>query len=365
MKKIAGTGLVLHLILALLLAFTLTSTSFAIKVLPPPSNHEEYLPPQWDPRDSLLNIETYPAIISRNLTVVPIRVRYTGKLPSALALEEAINMGALSIIETGSVNELYVENRSNNWVFLMGGEILKGGKQNRILKHDLLLSPWSGRVNVGAFCVEQGRWSSETPGTNFKAEKNLSGLSVRQMARESKDQSSVWDAVSETNKKVQANAPTGAMNEAYKALKVTKNKEEYVKDLYYGVKKANLATGFVAFVNGKILASDLFGSQQLFEKYKDKLFESYALEAIAREGEDELRLTFPETKAKRFIEDAASANLIQAPRIGSGYLYELQDSRHTGSLLVSGKGLVHAEIFPKTTYRTYYEGPGIDRQYPR
>lgn len=341
--------------------------SLAPKILPPDGE------PVGDPGRFLRNVETLSPIHSRNLVVVPVRVRASGSLPDVLALEEAITNGALAILETGSVNNLFVENRSDRWVFLLGGEILKGGKQNRVLQHDLLLSPWSGRVNVGAFCVEQGRWSAESPGATFKAEKRLLSLNARQKAREEKDQSAVWGAVSETNTRVSASAPTMAMDEAYKAPKVVENKEGYLRDLHAGVKRIDPrrgpATGFVAFVNGRILAADLFGDFRLFEKYRDKLMESYTLEAIAREGEYRpltREWRNEEGQAREFLDQAALASIVQIPTVGSGSFLELRSHSHSGSLLVSGKTLLHAELFPRAGTVPYpYQGPRIERHYPR
>lgn len=39
---------------------------------------------------------------------------------------------------------------------LLAGEILLGGKQNRVLTEDILLPPGSGPRNVGVYCVEGG-----------------------------------------------------------------------------------------------------------------------------------------------------------------------------------------------------------------
>ena len=45
-------------------------------------------------------------------------------------------------------------------VFIQAGDIVKGGKQDRVLTVSFLLPPNSGRVPIASFCVEQGRWSA-------------------------------------------------------------------------------------------------------------------------------------------------------------------------------------------------------------
>ena len=45
-------------------------------------------------------------------------------------------------------------------MFIQAGDIVKGGKQDRVLTVSLLLPAKSGRVPIASFCVEQGRWSA-------------------------------------------------------------------------------------------------------------------------------------------------------------------------------------------------------------
>jgi hypothetical protein len=80
---------------------------------------------------------------------------------SIATLDEARSSGALGISERdrASVPELVVDNRGKSHVLLMAGEILIGGKQNRVLRDDILLPPASGPRTVAVYCVEQGRWN--------------------------------------------------------------------------------------------------------------------------------------------------------------------------------------------------------------
>ena len=79
--------------------------------------------------------------------------------PVPLTLQEALAKGSVQVVETGRVNELQIENTGNEEVFIQAGDIVKGGKQDRVLTVSLLLPPKSGRVPIASFCVEQGRWS--------------------------------------------------------------------------------------------------------------------------------------------------------------------------------------------------------------
>src|SRR5262245_60881 len=80
---------------------------------------------------------------------------------SVETLEEARASGALAITERAAptVPELVVDNRGKSHILLMAGEILVGGKQNRVLREDILLPPLSGARSIGVYCVEAGRWN--------------------------------------------------------------------------------------------------------------------------------------------------------------------------------------------------------------
>ena len=80
--------------------------------------------------------------------------------PVPLALAEALEKGAIDVHETGNVRELKIENKGAEPVFVQLGDIVKGGRQDRVLTVSLLLPPQSGLVPIGAYCVEQGRWSA-------------------------------------------------------------------------------------------------------------------------------------------------------------------------------------------------------------
>src|SRR5215510_10762370 len=80
--------------------------------------------------------------------------------PVPLSLQEAVAKGSVQVIETGRVNELEIENTGSEQVFVQAGDIVKGGKQDRVLTVSFLWPAKSGRLPIASFCVEQGRWTA-------------------------------------------------------------------------------------------------------------------------------------------------------------------------------------------------------------
>ena len=80
--------------------------------------------------------------------------------PVPLTLTEALAKGRVQVLETGRVNELQIENTGDEEVFVQAGDIVKGGRQDRVLTVSLVLPPQSGMIPIASFCVEPGRWSA-------------------------------------------------------------------------------------------------------------------------------------------------------------------------------------------------------------
>jgi hypothetical protein len=111
-----------------------------------------------------------------NLTIYLIhgKTKLTGKTP--LTLQEALDQQKVVIRETGRVNELAIENVSSEAeVYVQSGDVIKGGRQDRMLASDLLLPPKSGKIPVATYCVEQGRWQQR----GSEAKHHFSGSSVQ------------------------------------------------------------------------------------------------------------------------------------------------------------------------------------------
>jgi len=129
-----------------------------------------------------------------------------------LTLEEGLASGEVLVTEQGSdgmarrrdgrvipnysvsasVNQLVLINRSKHPLLLLAGELVSGGKQDRIIGKDRLVPVGAEPLPLNVFCVEHGRWSS---GANFSAAKTIVHPSVREQAAVAQKQTEVWNAV--------------------------------------------------------------------------------------------------------------------------------------------------------------------------
>jgi hypothetical protein len=148
-------------------------------------------------------LEIGKAASHRNLTIFPLFLKAgeasDPQKAKIVTLDEALSHGWLLIEEKdgGTVPEVVVTNRSEHMIFLMGGEILSGCRQDRIVRKDVLIRPRRRNLSVPVYCVEQGRWTYRSE--SFTSEKNLGTFELRSAAQRSSGESQyvIWDTVAE------------------------------------------------------------------------------------------------------------------------------------------------------------------------
>jgi hypothetical protein len=236
-----------------------------------------------------------------------------------LTLDEALARNVVKVHETGSVNELQIENLGADEVFVQSGSIVKGGQQDRVLSVSLMLPPKSGRIQIASFCVEQGRWSARgkedvktfatasavVPSREAKLAMKAPAQAVvpdanpvagirhpRTTAYGGSDTSSrqqeVWKTVRSVQDKLSTNlaAPVAAPasqsslqlaleNERLKDAQAT-----YLAALQGSAEQDGDVVGYVFAVNGKLNSAEIYPSNGLFRKMWPKLLQASITEAI-------------------------------------------------------------------------------------
>ena len=277
-----------------------------------------------------------------NLTIFPVVAASTHDTSRFITLDEGLRSGEVVVTEAGSVrgmirrrpgleqpvyrdrgaevNRLVLVNNSNKPLLLLAGEIVTGGKQDRVIGKDRIIPAESDPVDLGVFCVEPGRWVARSGGSGdgkfYASEAPMAQPNVRSKAMADKDQHKVWAEVGNANRAMAAAAPPSAQaeiggttsyamvmnNDDVKkqvdsvAVPVQRSYESTIKQL-----RAQNAVGVVVAVNGEIIWADMFASTALLEKYWPKLVRSYAAEAVTARR---VRGKTPNTAdAQAFLED--------------------------------------------------------------
>jgi hypothetical protein len=280
---------------------------------PPPSRSEG----DW----RLLDPITY-----ENISIFPVVSSQSQDTSAFLTLEEGLATGEVIVREQGSgglvrgrdgrpvyvpqsntgasVNQLVLINRSKRPLLLLAGELVSGGKQDRVIGKDRIVPIGAPPLPLDVFCVEHGRWTGVS---QFAAARTIVHPSVREKAAVDQKQQEVWDAVrSGTTLKAPAAAPpprmsmgdiqgaiasngrTEAYEKIYRSRAVGVSIDDFVEEVQRrfasatsGLKNERVV-GVVVAYGGEIAWSDIFASGDLFEHYWNKLLRSYAVEALAR-----------------------------------------------------------------------------------
>ncbi|HWC19595.1 MAG TPA: DUF6569 family protein, partial [Terriglobales bacterium] len=190
------------------------------------------------------------------------------------------------------VNSLVLINNSKHPLILLAGEIVTGGKQDRVVAKDRVIPAESDPVDLGVFCVEPGRWTESS--AQFSTMKSqMAQPSVRSKAMVAQDQRQVWDSVGAANGAIAGAVMGGSTSGAPSSYAKTFDDERVrkavaeqaapVEQSYSSLIKQlrdQHAVGVVVAVGGQLIWADLFASTPLLEKYWPKLVRSYAAEAI-------------------------------------------------------------------------------------
>jgi len=304
-------------------------------------------------------------VIYENITIFPV-VSSTGQDTSPfLTLDEGLSSGEVIVSEQGaaglartrdgrpvivpqynsgaSVNQLVLINRSKRPLLLLAGELVSGGKQDRIIGKDRIVPVGSDPLPLDVFCVEHGRWTGAS--SQFGASKTIVHPSVREQAAVAQNQNEVWDAVrSGTLSKtrpaggtagepaappppparlsseaigatIATAAPTQAYAKIYEGGRVGASVDSFVEELQRRFNRATLGlkgervVGVVVAYGGDVAWSDIFASGELFEHYWGKLLRSYAVEALARPT---YRETAAITDAREFLRNLNGREVVES-----------------------------------------------------
>ncbi|MCA1631500.1 MAG: hypothetical protein LC785_13945 [Acidobacteria bacterium] len=263
----------------------------------------------------------------KNLSVFLLHGKDGGEGKNLLTLSEALASKKVVVYETKNVNELSIENLSDEEVFVQSGDIVKGGQQDRMLSVDLIVPPRSGRVAISAFCVEHGRWTKRgaEASAHFSSSNDRAATKdLKLAARSAKSQGQVWQRVEEAQSKLSRNVGAVVTNAASPSslqltlenAKVRATADEYVKALAGVVERHPDAVGYAFSVNGKLNSAEVYSSHALFRKLWGGLLKSNAVEALAEAGREANAAPPSDADVRGFIAESEKGAPSQDETVG-------------------------------------------------
>ncbi|HEV3258570.1 MAG TPA: DUF6569 family protein [Gemmataceae bacterium] len=269
----------------------------------------------------------------KNLTIFLIHGKDRLRGKNYLTLQEALARKQVVVHETQDVNQLTIENLSRHAeLFVLSGDIIRGGQQDRTIAYDLILRPRSGKVTLAVYCVETGRWGrrgDESDATFGSSSANLPSkeakLAVKGAApkgsvaggrvTEGGAQGDVWREVAlkqrmlsmSLGKAIQAAKSTTSLQLTLEDKKLLKAVDAYTRKLSQILDGKKDVVGFAFAINGQVNSADVYASGALFKKVWPKLLASAVVEAIAEKGRNKKFKPVKAAAVKALIRDADKA----------------------------------------------------------
>ena len=278
-------------------------------------------PPGW----RLASPVTY-----QNLTIFPVVSGQDSDTTDFVTLDQGLASGDVVVSELGNymrrtrdgeippvssrgpqVNQLVLINRGKKPLLLLAGEVVSGGKQDRIIGKDRIVPIGAAPLALDVFCVEHGRWTGASE--QFSAGNAMVYPSVRNEAAVNNSQVQVWSAVRGEAKNVgnvpsvAAGAPPPVITTRELSDTVASSGSQSYQKIYNGSRigssvegvaeeisrrfsratsglKGERPVGVVVAFGDEVAWSDIFASSELFNAYWPKLLRSYVVEAMTRPG---------------------------------------------------------------------------------
>jgi len=222
-------------------------------------------------------------VISHNIAVVPLFTKKAAPYDEYIVLEEAQTSKAVRIAESkgGQVDKLVVKNQDTDRrpLYLLGGEIVLGGKQDRMVVNDTVVDAATTK-ELEVRCVEQGRW--EGADLSFHSSEAVAHPDLRKAAL-FKGQGDVWNEVARKSSASQVSSTTGTYRRVLQDKAVRERIKGYLDELQAKIPRNERLTGLAVAINGNLEVVDLFDSPRLYAKLERKLLASYVLAALERQ----------------------------------------------------------------------------------
>ena len=202
------------------------------------------------------------------LKLIPVRFKGGGAPANFLSgglisLEEAFKEGKVSLKETSNpggsdVNLLEIKNLSKKNILVNSGEMLAGGKQDRAVGSTTIIAP-NEKNYLSVFCIEKGRWDGKPRSFHYSGS---AGGALRKQIDISKKQNKVWKEIDDQLH------DAGLRNKTWEYLDLFKDSSSIDTACLHFLRRKlresdSAYAGFVAVTGNRIIACDLFGSNDL------------------------------------------------------------------------------------------------------
>lgn len=224
-----------------------------------------------------------------NLQLIPVRFvgdgGSRGYLPfdQVSTLQRSIKEKKLKINElkgsgNADVRVLEMRNMSKEAIVIQSGEILVGGKQDRIIGQTMIIPPDKQRYYVNVYCVEKGRWARKPQPFRYYRSADMGLRRANDIGRK---QHLIWENIENQFKTSGRKSETSAYKDILTERRFLEADSMYVK--FFTDKLARTDSnfaGFVAITGNQIIGTDLYSTREMTMESFQTILRSYSATAI-------------------------------------------------------------------------------------
>jgi hypothetical protein len=258
------------------------------------------------------------AFTYKNLKIIPIRQRNVGNggfvgIPKVLSLSDAIKNGIATITERGTastenVHWLRINNKSDSSIYVNSGELIAGGRQDRMVMRDTILPPSKKDQYIPVMCVEEDRWSDKEKEFAYSG---FANTHLRKVLDSTKNQVQIWREIDNQLERGHVNSKTlaylsqrepeaGAKKKKKKAQEQFFLGDDYFNFFLQKLKRTDTSVvGIVCVSDNTILGSDIYAGVNLFNSQLEPLIRGYIDEALLFGGTVEL----PNDEVRKYMDN--------------------------------------------------------------
>lgn len=254
------------------------------------------------------------ARVYKNLKLIPIKTKGGGGgalvtgmgTENILSLRHAVEEGLVAISERGTtavenVHWLRINNKSDKAVYISSGEVVMGGRQDRMVARDTVMVPTGKDQYIAVMCVEEDRWSNKEKKFAYS---NYANPRLRKVLDSSGSQVRIWKEVLAQLDGSGTKAPTMAYLARRQDKKLVPQLNDYMEFFISKLKKVDTTTiGFVCVSGNRILGCDAFTGRHLFEDEMEPLLDGYVEEAITFGAPPQLENEVVKNYLDKFLTD--------------------------------------------------------------
>lgn len=234
-----------------------------------------------------VQVEYDSAWICNNLQLIPIKFKDKAAKDNAmptnfLSLSQAMQLKKVQVKENyfegnADVRTLTIKNNSSQNILVMDGELLQGGKQDRMITETKMIAPGKEAAYLNVFCVEKGRWS-KSPKVFSHA--GFAGNNIRKVADSSGIQQNVWTEIEKQFDHSNTTSTTYPYLQVQKKL-LAKDTACYNYFIHQLAKSDSSYIGFIAVCDTTIIGCDIFANAQLANNAFNNILLAYQQAVVA------------------------------------------------------------------------------------